>query len=148
LKKTETYTDKRTVKRLCVSQEHLDQSRKAAQDAHPNEACGLLFGYEKDDSLVAVEFKVLPNIDHSAVRFSIDPSSLYESLVEAEEGGLVLIAIFHSHLTGAYPSETDKKFMELWPIPWLILSTTSNRFGAFILYEGRCREIKMQSTQT
>mgnify|MGYP001043443941 CR=1 FL=1 len=146
MKRAENHTGKTVVKRLCVSQEHLDQSRRAAQNAHPSEACGLLFGHEKDDSLIAVEFKVLPNIDHSSVRFSIDPSALYESLVEAEDRGLVLVAIFHSHLIGAHPSETDKKFMELWPIPWLILSTTSNKFGAFMLDGGMCREVKMQVT--
>lgn len=131
-------------KRLCLSQEHLDQSRKAAKDSYPNEACGLLFGHEKDNALVAIEFKLLPNVDHSAVHFSIDPRDLYDSLVEAEERGLTLIAIFHSHLIRVHPSETDRKFMELWPIPWLILSTTSDRFGAFILDEGKPQEVRIQ----
>ena len=147
MKRAEDHAEKTGVRWLRVSQEHLAQSRRAAQDSYPNEACGLLFGHEKGDSLVAVEFKLLPNVDHSAIHFSIDPKDLYDSLVEAEERELTLIAIFHSHLIRAHPSETDKKFMELWSIPWLIFSTTSDKFGAFILDEDKCREVWIQVDQ-
>jgi proteasome lid subunit RPN8/RPN11 len=132
---------------LQVSQDHLDQSRRAAQDAHPEEACGLLLGQEKTGTLIATELKILPNIDQSATRFTIDPRTLYESLIEAEKRGLALVALFHSHPIGAHPSKTDKEFMELWPIPWLIFSTRSNKFGAFILNRGKCRKVRIQVTQ-
>lgn len=135
-----------SVKQLCVSRKHLEMLRAATRDGHPKEACGVLFGHQRGDSLTAIETKVLPNVDRSNVRFTIDPMSLYKALVDAEERGLSLVAIFHSHPIGAHPSSRDKKFMEWWPVPWLILSTTDNEFGAFILDNNEYREVRILAT--
>ena len=133
---------------LRVPREHLEKLRKETQNAYPNETCGLLFGYRDGDCLIATETEVLPNLDHSSVSFNIDPMDLYKALVDAEGRGLSLVAIFHSHGMDARPSGKDKEFMGWWPVPWLILSTTNNKFGAFILDKDRCREVKIRVTKT
>ncbi len=133
-------------KRLCVSREHLEALRTATRGSHPEEACGVLFGHQNGDSFVAVETKILPNVDNSRVSFTIDSMSLYKALVDAEERGLSLVAIFHSHGMEAHPSWKDKKFMGLWPVPWLILSTTNGEFGAFILDKDEYREVEIEVT--
>jgi len=137
-------TEKTRVERLYVSRGHLEQLKAATREAHPKEACGLLFGYKNGSSLITIECKVLPNVNHSSVRFTIDPMALYNALVDAEKRGLSLVAIFHSHPMNAYPSETDRKFMEFWPVPWLIFSSTRNKFSVFILEKGKYRKIEMQ----
>lgn len=142
----QNHAENKAIKRLSVPQEYLAQLKAAAKEAEAEEVCGLLFGQKKEDLLIALEFKVLPNIDHSSVHFTIDPTALYEALTNAENRGLSLVAIFHSHPMGAFPSGTDKKFMQLWPVPWLILSTISRRFNAFTFDEGRYRKIQLEVT--
>lgn len=144
MNRTWNHAEDRTVKRLRVPKEYLEQLRVVAKEAEAEEACGLLFGQKSGDSLIALEFKVLPNIDHSSIYFTIDPTALYQALTNAENRALSLVAIFHSHPMGAFPSGTDKKFMQLWPVPWLILSTISKRFNAFMFDEGRCRKIMLE----
>lgn len=95
---------------------------------------------------MVMEFKILQNIDRSTVRFTIDPMTLYETLIDAEKRGLSLVAIFHSHPMGAVPSSTDKKYMRFWPVPWLILSKTSNKFGVFISDEDTYQRMEIKIT--
>lgn len=136
----------RTVKQLHIPRRYLEELRTKAKKTRSEETCGLLFGHEERESFVVIEFKILPNIDHSTVHFTIDPMTLYETLINAEERGLSLVAIFHSHPMGAVPSGTDKKYMKFWPVPWLILSKTSNKFGVFISDEGKFQKMKMRLT--
>ena len=43
-----------------------------------------------------------------------------------------VVGIFHSHPSRPFPSETDKTFMEINPIPWLIKSTITDEIRCFI----------------
>lgn len=45
-----------------------------------------------------------------------------------------VVAIFHSHPNSeAYPSETDKKFMQSNPVVWIIYSGVTRDFKAYFL---------------
>ena len=45
-----------------------------------------------------------------------------------------VVGIFHSHPNSeAYPSDTDKKFMDSNPVVWVIYSGISNDFKAYVL---------------
>ena len=45
-----------------------------------------------------------------------------------------VVGIFHSHPNSeAYPSGTDKKFMNSNPVVWVIYSGISNDFKAYVL---------------
>jgi len=47
---------------------------------------------------------------------------------------LKIIGIFHSHPDSeAFPSNTDKKFMELNPVVWIIYSGALRDFKAYVL---------------
>ena len=60
-----------------------------------------------DDSSVW-GFLPVENMLHSPVRFQMEPSAQFKALLNIEEAGQELLAIFHSHPTGpARPSETD-----------------------------------------
>jgi proteasome lid subunit RPN8/RPN11 len=74
--------------------------------ALPEEGCGLLGG----DAETAVVGKCYPtaNVAASAKRYEVDPRDLLRADREAEEGGMSLIGVFHSHThTDAFPSPTD-----------------------------------------
>lgn len=122
-------------RRLVVSSEHIGKLRKLAVDSLPLESCALLAGSIRDSDFLVSEVIVAKNADGSSVTFSIEPSELFDAYKKAERLGLDIVGIFHSHPAPATPSGNDAKFMELNPVPWLIMSTTNNEMRAFLLDE-------------
>ena len=73
--------------------------------ALPDEGCGLLIG-----TPAGVVTMVVPgtNIAHSAKVYEIDPKVLLRASRDADDAGLEIIGVFHSHThSEAYPSPTD-----------------------------------------
>jgi proteasome lid subunit RPN8/RPN11 len=59
---------------------------------------------------------------------------LIEGYKIAEDKKMDVIGIFHSHPNSdAFPSNTDKKFMQSNPVVWIIYSGINKNFRAFIL---------------
>ncbi|MGI0070199.1 MAG: Mov34/MPN/PAD-1 family protein, partial [Nitrosopumilaceae archaeon] len=53
---------------------------------------------------------------------------------QAEKKNLEIIGVFHSHPdSAAYPSTTDRKYMEINPVPWVIFSNITDEFRGYIL---------------
>ena len=99
----------------------------------PNESCALLFGKKENDRLIIKEVFLAENIEKSPVDFTIANEQLISGYKEAEEKGLEVIGIFHSHPNSEpYPSMTDKKFMEINPVAWVIFSDISKGFKAYM----------------
>src|ERR1700694_5911308 len=75
-----------------------------AYDGYPLEACGLLVGSgERVERFVACTNEAAP-----ARTYSIPAQQLLRAERDAEEGGLEIIGVFHSHThTEPYPSPTD-----------------------------------------
>ena len=106
-----------------------------------NESCALLFGKKENNRLVIKEVFLAENIEKSPVNFTIANEQLIRGYKEAEEKGLEVIGIFHSHPNSEpYPSMTDKKFMEINPVAWVIFSNVSKEFKAY-MYESDIIEI-------
>jgi proteasome lid subunit RPN8/RPN11 len=77
----------------------------AAQEAHPNEACGLLLGTARHIHTALPAANVHPD---PARHFEIDPAALIAAHRAARAGGPQVIGYFHSHPNGlARPSATD-----------------------------------------
>lgn len=75
-------------------------------DRLPEEACGLLAG-PPGASTAQVCYPV-ENADQSARTYTLDSLGFLRADRDAEERGLEVIAVFHSHThTAAYPSSTD-----------------------------------------
>ena len=74
------------------------------------------------------------NIDDSQTNFTISPEELLKGYQIAEKNQLEVVGIFHSHPNSdAIPSNTDKKFMQNNPVPWIIFSGVSNDLKAYLL---------------
>ncbi len=72
--------------------------------ALPNEGCGLLLGA----SDVVAEVVESPNVADSAKVYEIDPRVLLRAARRADEEGIDVLGVFHSHThSEAYPSPTD-----------------------------------------
>lgn len=73
--------------------------------ALPDEGCGLLLG-TRDGAVADVVPSV--NVAASARVYEIDPRVLLRTFRRADDEGLEVLGVFHSHThSGAYPSSTD-----------------------------------------
>ena len=62
----------------------------------------------------------------------------------AENKKMEIIGIFHSHPNSdAFPSNTDKKFMQSNPVAWIIYSGINKNFRAFVV-ESETIEISIE----
>ena len=96
-----------------------EQMVEHAREEAPNECCGMVAG--RDGEVVKVYRAT--NIEHSHLRFMIDPKEQLRIDQDIEQAGLDLTAIYHSHTrTAPKPSETDMIFAKLWPgVLWVIV---------------------------
>jgi proteasome lid subunit RPN8/RPN11 len=121
------------VKSIVLSKNQIDILKHHSEKNSPNEACAILFGKIEDDSVIIKEAFLTKNIEASPVNFTIDPQELISVYSKAESENLDVSAIFHSHPESvAYPSSTDKKYMEINPVPWIIFSNIHDEFKAYI----------------
>ena len=118
------------MQKIILSQSDKKTLSKYSENQEPNESCALLFG---KDSQVSDLF-LTENIEKSPVNFTISNKQLIEGYKIAEEKRVDVIGIFHSHPNSdAFPSDTDKKFMQSNPVVWIIYSGINKNFKAFLL---------------
>ncbi|MGY5149785.1 MAG: Mov34/MPN/PAD-1 family protein [Candidatus Nitrosopumilus sp. bin_68KS] len=111
-----------------------------SENQKPNESCAILFGKNN----IVSDLFLTENIEESPVNFTISNDQLIEGYKIAEQKGLDVIGIFHSHPdSDAFPSNTDKKFMESNPVVWIIYSGINKNFRAFVL-ESEILEIPIE----
>lgn len=119
--------------KLFLTNEQKQKLSSEAINKKPNESCALLFGKKEEDVITISEIYPAENIEQSPINFTISNEQLLEGYKIAEEKGLEVIGIFHSHPDSeAFPSETDKKFMEINPVVWLIFSVSKKEFRAYM----------------
>jgi proteasome lid subunit RPN8/RPN11 len=137
---------------IFISQQHLLELERISRECYPTEACALLEGTfkiisdrsEDEQANVAAIIRTR-NADDSIYSFRIDSSELISKYKEISYHNREVVGIFHSHSSKAYPSLTDRKYMELNPVVWLIYSTLSHSFAAYIL-DDRVVEIRLDSS--
>ena len=101
-----------------------------SENQKPKESCALLFG--KDNQVL--DLFLTENIEKSSVNFTISNEQLIEGYKTAEERKMEVVGIFHSHpKSDAYPSNTDKEFMQSNPVVWIIYSGINKNFRAYLL---------------
>ena len=105
-----------------------------ADNEEPNESCAVLFGNHVNGDVNVKEVFITKNIEASPINFTISNDELIECYKIAEIKEMEVVGIFHSHPSSiAYPSNTDRKFMHINPVVWVIYSGISKEFKAFIL---------------
>lgn len=111
-----------------------------SENQKPNEACAILFGKNNQ----VQDIFLAENIDESPINFTISNEQLLEGYKIAENKEMDVIGIFHSHPNSdAFPSNTDKKFMQSNPVVWIIYSGINKNFRAFTL-ESDIKEISIE----
>jgi proteasome lid subunit RPN8/RPN11 len=120
---------------IFLSGDKLGSLISLANNSLPLESCALLLGQTKGENCeetVVRDLIRVNNNDSSPVSFSIKADDLIKAYKFSESRNLEVVGIFHSHPAEPFPSPTDKRFMKINPVVWLIYSTTKNETRAFI----------------
>ena len=118
------------MKKIILKQSDKKILSQYSENQKPNEACAILFGKNNE----VLDIFLTENIDDSPVNFTISNKQLIEGYKIAEDKKMDVIGIFHSHPNSdAFPSYTDRKFMQSNPVVWIIYSGINKNFRAFIL---------------
>jgi len=100
---------------------------------YPHECCGFILGKFKDDESFGVEYLPATNVkeENRARRFLIDPLAYQKAEDEADERGLSVISIVHSHPDHPdKPSDFDRD--HAWPgFSYIIISIQSGTVESY-----------------
>ena len=119
---------------IVLAQKEKDKLVTHAISEQPSESCAMLFGKKVGDNWNVKEVFLTQNIDDSQTNFTISPEELLKGYQIAEKNQLEVVGIFHSHPNSdAIPSNTDKKFMQNNPVPWIIFSGVTNSLKVYLL---------------
>ena len=122
------------MKCIVLTQKEKDKLITHAIEQQPNESCAMLLGEKIDDAWNVKEIFLTENIDKSQTNFTISPEELLKGYKLAEKMHLELVGVFHSHPNSdTTPSDTDKKFMQNNPVPWIIFCGITNDLTAYML---------------
>ena len=117
-----------------ISNSILNNLELHANEQNPYEACAILLGNKDEKIWEATEIFLTENIEKSEINFTVSNEQLLEGYKMAEEKGLDVVGIFHSHPKSLpSPSNTDMKFMKGNPIPWIIYSGLTKEMKAYLL---------------
>ncbi len=106
--------------KLQLSRTQRQQLVDWAEQAEPNECCGLLLGHDG----VVERIELTANIANDpSCEFEIDPSALITWEKCARDGGYAILGYFHSHPNGvAEPSVEDARLAAADGRIWLIIA--------------------------
>jgi proteasome lid subunit RPN8/RPN11 len=89
----------------------------------PRECCGFLLGTRHSDGAVVQRTLPLLNAEPGTGTFALSDAELRRAHRHAQHVGLQLLALYHSHPSGAaHPSTADAEVMARSEWPWLILT--------------------------
>ncbi len=109
---------------LKLQEKPLDIIIKDATEAYPEECCGFLYGEADKDHREVLEAVPVQNRneENKGRRFEVSPADYMRAEQYADENGLELLGIYHSHPDHlARPSEFDRKKALPW-FSYLIVS--------------------------
>ena len=119
---------------IVLTQKEKDTLVAHAIEQQPSESCAMLLGKKVGDTWNVKEVFLTQNIDNSQTNFTISPEELLKGYQLAEKMNLELVGVFHSHPnSNATPSDTDRKFMQNNPVPWIIFSGVTNGLKVYLL---------------
>ena len=117
-----------------LAPEQLRAIERAAEEAYPEEACGLLVGRSPPGEgyrVSAVEASANVAAPPRTRRFEVDPRLRLRLERELRESPDSVIGVYHSHPDGsAAPSETDISMIFEPDMVWLITAVADGRAGA------------------
>ena len=125
-----------------IPQAIFDEMLGHAREDVPNECCGLVGGRDGE----AVTYYRAANAEASPLRYNLDPQDQFRIMMEMEERGEELAAIYHSHTKSpAYPSQTDINLASYPGVIYLIASLAQGEepLRGFEIADGKVSEAEL-----
>ncbi len=119
---------------LTVKKEELDKLEDLSHEKQ-YEVCAILIGKRISNEYIVSESIPMENETKSEIRFQINDDTLYNFYRQIEcnsKDSKSIVGIYHSHPSAPIPSETDRAYMMVNPVPWLIKSTITGKTRCFI----------------
>lgn len=132
-----------TAEKIVLTGDQVKILEAVARNTHPFEGCALLLGYVKNGMVEVTDILPVENTVKSKVTFQIDPETLLKTYQKADREEKELVAVFHSHPAPPQPSPLDTQYMQVNPVVWLILSTTTNNLQAYQLQTSTIKPVKI-----
>lgn len=108
---------------LILQKEDFQKIYDHAVKGLPNEACGLIGGYEGGEDQIITDIYLLRNVDESREHFSMDPAEQLKAVKDIRSKGIQLLGNFHSHPESpSRPSQEDIRLAFDPKMHYLILS--------------------------
>ncbi len=110
--------------RITIRQDDFNSMLAHALRERPDEACGLIAGYDRENGVREIDrVYLLTNTDHTNEHFTIDPKEQLKTIKDMRANGLKLLGNWHSHPESpSRPSEEDKRLANDSQASYLILS--------------------------
>jgi proteasome lid subunit RPN8/RPN11 len=128
---------------LKIPREQVEEIVEHARREAPNECCGIVAAADG----TAVKVFQATNAEASPVRYGLDPREQYRIMMEIEDHGWTLGAIYHSHTRSpAYPSQTDVNLAFYPEALYLIVSLQDAErpdLRAFRIVDARIDEVEL-----
>lgn len=121
--------------KMWISKDKMLFLENYSQQNKSQESCALLLGKRKENQFIALETILMENDRKSDIMFTINVDKLFSAYKKAESMNLSVVGIYHNHPANPVPSNTDRKYMETNPVPWVIYSTITNESKCYINYD-------------
>ena len=134
-------------KSILISNSDVKALIEHAKSEDPKESRALLIGSETEEGWNVKEIFLTENMDDSKVNFTISPEQELEVDTIAKKKDMEIVCIFHSHPNSdASPSNTDRKFMNVNPFPWIIYSYETDEMNCFILKNKNIEQLTIKES--
>ena len=108
---------------ITIKKEAFDELVAYANSKIPEEACGLIAGFRKEEEEHIEKVYYLTNEDHSNEHFSMAPKEQLNAVIDMRKNGYVYLGNWHSHPeTPSRPSQEDIRLAYDGNAAYLILS--------------------------
>lgn len=116
------------MKTISIKKQDVERMIAHAKSKLPNEACGLIGGWEDEKGKVVEKVYYLTNTDASNEHFSLDPREQLQAVKDMRANGLKPLGNWHSHPESpSRPSEEDKRLAYDPKASYMILSLMEER---------------------
>ena len=115
---------------LILTSSLLDTIQHHGEECYPEEGAGVILGTEASERRSASQILPLTNSftpTERSRRYQISPQDMLDAELMAEEMGLEILGIFHSHPD--HP-DTPSEFDQEWALPWYTYVITSIVHGS------------------
>jgi len=109
--------------KLEIDRDTLSKIHRHAEADYPNECCGFFFGIENGNRQIQLVWEVENSKEgDQRRRFQVDPKDYQKAEKYADDHGLTLLGVYHSHPDHpARPSEHDREVAMPW-FSYIIIS--------------------------